>query len=67
VNPDKEQLAQSISQLTQLISGVCENLLREMREGFAGVNERLDRIEAHLDSQNALMQTAVRGLRWPKA
>jgi hypothetical protein len=58
-----ERLAESISQLEKSISGVCDNLRREMREGFAGVLERLDRINTELDRQNSVMEAAFRGLR----
>jgi hypothetical protein len=44
-------------------SGVCDHLRREMREGFAGVLERLDRINTKLDRQNSVMEAAFRGLR----
>jgi hypothetical protein len=63
MSPDNEKLAQSISQLAYLMSGVCDDLRREMRDGFAGVIERLDRINTKLDRQNALMQTTLRSLR----
>jgi len=49
------------------MSGVGDSLRREMREGFAGVIERLDRINTELDRQNALMETAFRARRKPKA
>ena len=58
-----ERLAESISQLEKSISGVCDNLRREMREGFAGVLERLDRINTELEAQNSVMEAAFRGLR----
>ena len=58
-----ERLAESISQLEKSISGVRDNLCREMREGFAGVLERLDRINTELDRQNSVMEAAFRGLR----
>jgi hypothetical protein len=67
MSPDYEQLARSISELPQLMSGVGESLRREMRAGFAGVIERLDRINAKLDRQTALMETAFRPVRKPKA
>jgi hypothetical protein len=67
MSSDSEELSQSISQLKQLLTGVCDSLRREMREGFAGVTARLDRINAKLDHQNALMETAFRPLRKPKA
>jgi hypothetical protein len=63
MNPDSERLAESISQLEKSISGVCDNLRREMRQGFAGVLERLDRINTELDRQNSVMEAAFRGLR----
>jgi hypothetical protein len=63
MNPDTERLAESISQLEKSISGVCDHLRREMREGFAGVLERLDRINTKLDRQNSVMEAAFRGLR----
>ena len=37
MSPEHEKLAQSISELPQLMSDVGDSLLREMREGFAGV------------------------------
>jgi hypothetical protein len=67
VSPDYEQLAKSISELPQLMSGVGDSLCREMREGFVGIIERLDRMNAELDRQNALMETAFRPQRKPKA
>jgi len=63
VSPDNEQLATSISKLARLTSGVADSLRREMREGFAGVIERLDRMNTELDRQNAMMETAFRALR----
>jgi hypothetical protein len=58
-----KRLAQSVSQLEKSISGVCDNLRREMREEFTGVIERLDRINTKLDRQNATMETGFRSLR----
>ncbi len=66
MNSDNEQLAQSIHQLGQLMSGVSDGLRRELREGFTGVIERLVRINTKLDQQNAMMETAFRPLRKPK-
>jgi hypothetical protein len=63
MSPDYEKLAQSISELPQLMSGVGDSLRHEMREGFAVVIERLDRINTELDRQNALMEAAFRPLR----
>jgi hypothetical protein len=63
MSPDNQPLAQSISQLEKSISGVCDSLRCEMREGFAAVIERLDRINTELDRQNAMMETAFRSLR----
>ena len=54
MNPDTEHIA-------QLISGVSESLHREMHEGFASVNQRLDLIETRLDRQGSMIQT---GARW---
>ena len=66
MSPEHEKLAQSISELPQLMSDVGDSLRREMREGFAGLTARLDRINAKLDYQNALMETAFRPPRKPK-
>ncbi|HEV8040366.1 MAG TPA: hypothetical protein VGP62_15975 [Bryobacteraceae bacterium] len=63
MSPNNERLAESISQLEKSISGVCDNLRREMRQGFARLIERLDRINVQLDRQKATMETAFRSLR----
>jgi hypothetical protein len=49
------------------MSGVGDSLRCEMREGFANVIERLDRMNTELDRQTGLMETAFRPLRKPKA
>jgi hypothetical protein len=66
MSPEHEKLAQSISELPQLMSDVGDSLRREMREGFVNVTARLDRINTKVDHQNALMETAFRPLRKPK-
>ena len=54
MNPDNEQLA-------QLISNVSESLHREMHEGFTRITDRLDVIEVRLNRHGAMLQT---GARW---
>jgi hypothetical protein len=47
--------------MMQLMENLLDSLKREMHQGFASINARLDRMETRLDRHGALLQT---GSRW---